>query len=591
MNPQPQQLVKVVITHSTGTKFKVVLSKQELETVQSDPDYADQVAEKYYGLYLSGHVTAVEAEASDTFRRDEAGAILAHPSGSAEPVQPERRPFCDEDEEILIRLVSERPALYDFRLPLKDRARSKVRNLWLDVIQELDVDITVDAIAKKWKNMRDSFMRVRANIKKKISSGSSAEEKLQAERLKRSHRNYELLMFLEDSLTCRRTSTNLEGEESDGLMSPLLRNPTTPSGSRSRLASSTGSTSTNKTDTSTVQDEVFIEAVKNLAPGANRELSPTQNFCSGKTPYTQSERLLLTSLVDKYKNIIENKRKDAHTVQEKQKAWEKVASEYNAQASMISAKRTSAQLKKLWNNLKQSKAQRFSITPRDHSIQYLESHPTFAAGKFAGKGGKDRLRHMWDILAGELNAIVGGASKDSSQWQTMLAEATMKHAEAASDQAKDASAQANAALLQAANEREPGAAQRNFAPGDTLRHDHKAQRYSIAQKDHSIQYLESHPMFATAKFAGKGGKERLRHMWDILAGELNAIVGGASKDSSQWQTMLAEATMKHGEASSDQAKDASAQANAALLQAANGRQKEILKKENLSKTLLRKKNV
>ncbi|CAG9773236.1 unnamed protein product [Ceutorhynchus assimilis] len=266
MNPQPQQLVKVVITHSTGTKFKVVLSKQELETVQSDPDYADQVAEKYYGLYLSGHVTAVEAEASDTFRRDEAGAILAHPSGSAEPVQPERRPFCDEDEEILIRLVSERPALYDFRLPLKDRARSKVRNLWLDVIQELDVDITVDAIAKKWKNMRDSFMRVRANIKKKISSGSSAEEKLQAERLKRSHRNYELLMFLEDSLTCRRTSTNLEGEESDGLMSPLLRNPTTPSGSRSRPASSTGSTSTNKTDTSTVQDEVKHSQRMNSSP-------------------------------------------------------------------------------------------------------------------------------------------------------------------------------------------------------------------------------------------------------------------------------------------------------------------------------------
>lgn len=188
------------------------------------------MAEKYYGLYISGHVTAIEAEASQTLQSDEARANLAQPSGSALPPQPERRQFSEEDEEILIRLVSERPALYDFRLPLRERGRSVVKNLWLDIIQELDgmylktlsllslyvdleiimleyfilVDITSDAIAKKWKNIRDSFMRVRANIKKKKSSGSSAEEKLQADRLKNNHRNYELLMFLDDSLTSRR---------------------------------------------------------------------------------------------------------------------------------------------------------------------------------------------------------------------------------------------------------------------------------------------------------------------------------------------------------------------------------------------------
>lgn len=72
-----------------------------------------------------------------------------------------------------------------------------------------------------------------------------------------------------------------------------------------------------------------------------------------RTPYTQKEKLLLASLVDKHKNVVENKRTDANTIQEKQREWEEIAVEYNAQASLISVKRNHLQLKKLWNNLKQ----------------------------------------------------------------------------------------------------------------------------------------------------------------------------------------------------------------------------------------------
>lgn len=64
--------------------------------------------------------------------------------------------------------------------------------------------MTVEAVSRKWKNIRDSFIRARANINKKLASGSSAEEKVMAEKLKRNHRNYELLMFLDDTLTTRR---------------------------------------------------------------------------------------------------------------------------------------------------------------------------------------------------------------------------------------------------------------------------------------------------------------------------------------------------------------------------------------------------
>lgn len=42
-----------------------------------------------------------------------------------------------DEEEILIHLVSERPPLYDYRLPLKLRSRAIVNKLWPEVKNEL----------------------------------------------------------------------------------------------------------------------------------------------------------------------------------------------------------------------------------------------------------------------------------------------------------------------------------------------------------------------------------------------------------------------------------------------------------------------
>lgn len=42
------------------------------------------------------------------------------------------------DDELLISLVSARPPLYDFRIPLKERCRDVVNNLWEEVISELN---------------------------------------------------------------------------------------------------------------------------------------------------------------------------------------------------------------------------------------------------------------------------------------------------------------------------------------------------------------------------------------------------------------------------------------------------------------------
>ncbi|KAJ8929982.1 hypothetical protein NQ314_017270 [Rhamnusium bicolor] len=74
--------------------------------------------------------------------------------------------------------------------------------------------------------------------------------------------------------------------------------------------------------------------------------------------YTVKEKILLANLIDKHK-LVENKKTDAATVQMKQHEWEKIASEYNSQGD-ITMQRTSAQLKKLWNNLKQSTEEKYT---------------------------------------------------------------------------------------------------------------------------------------------------------------------------------------------------------------------------------------
>lgn len=67
--------------------------------------------------------------------------------------------------------------------------------------------------------------------------------------------------------------------------------------------------------------------------------------------YTEREKELLFSLVFKYKNIIENKRTDGVTVQEKKQVWEKVALQFNS-ASPGMVPRTPESLKKFYENKK-----------------------------------------------------------------------------------------------------------------------------------------------------------------------------------------------------------------------------------------------
>ncbi|XP_070377275.1 myb/SANT-like DNA-binding domain-containing protein 3 isoform X1 [Dermacentor albipictus] len=71
----------------------------------------------------------------------------------------------------------------------------------------------------------------------------------------------------------------------------------------------------------------------------------------GKLFYSDEEKDLVTELVRKYKFSIENKKSDTVSLSRKMKAWDALTAEFNSAENV--RPRTVAQLRKLWDNLKQ----------------------------------------------------------------------------------------------------------------------------------------------------------------------------------------------------------------------------------------------
>ena len=66
--------------------------------------------------------------------------------------------------------------------------------------------------------------------------------------------------------------------------------------------------------------------------------------------FSQLEKSLVTELVRKHKDFIENKKNDYRTIKQKNSSWEALSEEFNSQSGVT--KRDSKQLKKCWENLK-----------------------------------------------------------------------------------------------------------------------------------------------------------------------------------------------------------------------------------------------
>ncbi|XP_024876519.1 uncharacterized protein LOC112457599 isoform X1 [Temnothorax curvispinosus] len=81
-------------------------------------------------------------------------------------------------DERLIEEVRRHEPLYNFRLPLTQRGRKQTKQMWQDISTELNGEISADGAAKRWKSLRDTFMKIIADKRQPSGSGSFSTEKV-----------------------------------------------------------------------------------------------------------------------------------------------------------------------------------------------------------------------------------------------------------------------------------------------------------------------------------------------------------------------------------------------------------------------------
>ncbi|XP_077266405.1 uncharacterized protein LOC143899751 isoform X1 [Temnothorax americanus] len=84
--------------------------------------------------------------------------------------------------------------------------------------------------------------------------------------------------------------------------------------------------------------------------------------------FSEKEKLILTEIVLKYKNIIENKRTDGVTSKDKEKCWKVIENNYNSTSSSTEF-RSAEVLKSCWENLKKKTRKFFA----DERIQLYKT--------------------------------------------------------------------------------------------------------------------------------------------------------------------------------------------------------------------------
>ncbi|XP_039301705.1 uncharacterized protein LOC105204915 [Solenopsis invicta] len=77
--------------------------------------------------------------------------------------------------EALINAVYARPALYNYRIPLKERTSLKKKALWNEVANLMSTmtgTSDVEFVQKRWKQLRDSYIKAKKKEKAYVPSGS-----------------------------------------------------------------------------------------------------------------------------------------------------------------------------------------------------------------------------------------------------------------------------------------------------------------------------------------------------------------------------------------------------------------------------------
>ncbi|XP_066596928.1 myb/SANT-like DNA-binding domain-containing protein 3 [Prorops nasuta] len=78
--------------------------------------------------------------------------------------------------------------------------------------------------------------------------------------------------------------------------------------------------------------------------------------------FTNDEKIILIDIIDKYKNIIENKTSNKFSLHDKEKTWYKILKEFNKQ---FRDKRHLKSLQNMWNNLKREARKHFGDLKRE----------------------------------------------------------------------------------------------------------------------------------------------------------------------------------------------------------------------------------
>ena len=82
--------------------------------------------------------------------------------------------------------------------------------------------------------------------------------------------------------------------------------------------------------------------------------------------FSPLEKSIITELVRKHKDILENKRNDYRTIQQKINVWEALSEEFNSQSGVT--KRISQQLKKCWKNIKSRAKKQLAKEKRESKL-------------------------------------------------------------------------------------------------------------------------------------------------------------------------------------------------------------------------------
>ncbi|XP_071650031.1 uncharacterized protein [Temnothorax longispinosus] len=110
-------------------------------------------------------------------------------------------------DEILIEGV--RTRLWNHTIPVKEKGSLSVKEAWLEISKELEDKFDVYSIKKRWRNLRDCYIKARKKMTAYTPSGSAAST---SDKKKDGFRFFDQMQFLNDSIISRLSVSNVSKE-------------------------------------------------------------------------------------------------------------------------------------------------------------------------------------------------------------------------------------------------------------------------------------------------------------------------------------------------------------------------------------------